>query len=499
MTDLLSRAPSRDVPSSPRGAAAETGGPQPPARSLVRSSPARAAAAALAAAASGLVALWVVALAGWYSSDGGGHGTTTAALRVGAGAWLLAHDSGLVTRDATITAAPLGLTLVSALLCYRCARWAGSAEVDDLRGAGHAAVVFSGVYAVIAVVAALLTAVPGASPGALRAFVGAALLSAVTGAAGLVSGAGLRGRVRSWLPVTVRSTAYGAMTTVLVTCACAALAVLASLAWHGATAVRITDRVDGGPSGTAFTVLVSVLLLPNAVVLTCSWLLGPGFAVGAGTVVAPSGVVLGPVPAVPLLAALPASGSPSPWFDAVLLLPLLAGGWGAWRAGRRLPTGSWVQGALRGLASGAVAALGLTVLTTVAGGAVGPGRMAEVGAPVAEVFLLSLAAFAAGGAVGGPAATWWARRHEVQDAERLDRPPLRPALVEVRGSVRHSTLEWLWSSRPWSRPWREQYTLGEALPDDDEVDDGSRKRVVHLADEATVTVHLPAREDERRS
>ena len=495
MTDLLSRTPSRDLPSpAPRDA-----GPGGSARwSPWRSAPARAAAAALAAAGSALATLWVVALAGWYSSDGGGHGTTTAALRIGTDAWLLAHGSGLSTRGATVTALPLGVTLLCAVICYRSARWAGSAEVDDLRGAGHAAVVFSGVYAVVAMGAALVAAVPGATPGALRAFGGAVLLAGVAGGVGLLAGADLRHRVRSWLPVTLRSAAYGGLSTVLATCAAAAAVVLASLAWHGAAAARVAERLDGGLSGALFTVLVSVLLLPNAVALTCSWLLGPGFAVGAGTVVSPSAVVLGPVPAVPLLAALPSSGTQPPWLGAVLVLPLLAGGWGAWRAGRRLPTRSWVQGVVRGLAAGAAAALVLTVLTALGGGAVGPGRMAQVGAPLGEVFLLALAAFTAGGAVGGPAATWWARRHEVEDAEHLVRPPLRPALADVRGSVRRSTVEWLWSSRPWSRPWREQFTLGEDLPvegdgdRDDDVDDGGDD------EEATVAVHVPAAQQERR-
>src|SRR5215213_10317914 len=316
MTDLLSRTPSRDLP--PRAP-----GPSPdPVWSPLRSSPTRAAAAALVAAGSALVVLWVVALAGWYSSDGGGHGTSTAALRVGTDAWLLAHASGLVTQGVTVTAVPLGLTLLCALLCYRCARWAGSSDVDDLRGAAHCAAVFSGVYAVTAATAALLASVPGASPGALRAFGGALLVSALAGGAGVVSGAGLRGRVRSWLPVSVRSAAYGGLVTVLATCAFAAVAVLSSLAWHAGTVVRVVEQLDGGVSGAVFSALVSVLLLPNAVALACAWLLGPGFAVGAGTVISPSAVALGPVPAVPLLAALPESGTPSAWFGTVLVLPL---------------------------------------------------------------------------------------------------------------------------------------------------------------------------------
>ena len=57
-------------------------------------------------------------------------------------------------------------------------------------------------------------------------------------------------------------------------------------------------------------------------------MLGPGFAVGAGTVAAPTGSVLGPMPAFPLLAALPAGahGSGPGWLGAVMLaFPYLAG------------------------------------------------------------------------------------------------------------------------------------------------------------------------------
>ena len=124
----------------------------------------------------------------------------------------------------------------------------------------------------------------------------------------------------------------------------------------------------------------------------------------------------------------------------------------------------------------------------------GPGRMAQVGAPLGEVFPLALAAFVAGGAVGGPVATWWSRRHDVEEAEAGDRPPLRPALLEVGGSVRTSSVAWLWSSRPWSKPWREQYTLGEQLP----AEDDAAVPVVHLAEEVTVTVPVQGDPDRRR-
>ena len=84
-----------------------------------------------------------------------------------------------------------------------------------------------------------------------------------------------------------------------------------------------------------------------------SYLLGPGFAVGTGTLVSPAAVVLGPVPAFPLLAALPADG-PAPALDGALVaLP------GAGRARsprcwcvRRFPAYGFEAGAVRGLGSG---------------------------------------------------------------------------------------------------------------------------------------------------
>ena len=49
----------------------------------------------------------------------------------------------------------------------------------------------------------------------------------------------------------------------------------------------------------------AVLLLPNAAAAVLGLAAGPGFLVGAGTLVSVHGVTLGAVPALPLLAALP--------------------------------------------------------------------------------------------------------------------------------------------------------------------------------------------------
>jgi len=52
-----------------------------------------------------------------------------------------------------------------------------------------------------------------------------------------------------------------------------------------------------------------------------------------------------------------------------------------------------------------------------AGGGIGSGRMADLGAPLGPVLLWSLGSFALGGLVGGLVGTWWTRRHELAEAE----------------------------------------------------------------------------------
>src|SRR4029077_15651309 len=66
----------------------------------------------------------------------------------------------------------------------------------------------------------------------------------------------------------------------------------------------------------------------NAIIWAVAYIVGPGFAFGTGTVVAPTGSALGAVPIFPMLAALPTGARPGGpgWAPvAVLALPYLAG------------------------------------------------------------------------------------------------------------------------------------------------------------------------------
>jgi hypothetical protein len=156
---------------------------------------------------------------------------------------------------------------------------------------------------------------------------------------------------------------------------------------------------------------VSLVALPNAVLFAASYLLGPGFAVGTATVASPTAVVLGPVPMFPLLAALPDDGQPAGWVALVLLLPPVAAAWAAGASHRLYPTTRWEEAAVRGCGGGILAGLVVGGLAALAGGAVGPGRMHDVGPFAGQVTLHAVVALGLGALVGSLAATWSYRRY----------------------------------------------------------------------------------------
>jgi hypothetical protein len=122
-------------------------------------------------------------------------------------------------------------------------------------------------------------------------------------------------------------------------------------------------------------------------------------------------VVLGPVPAFPLLAALPSEGTQPSWLSALVAAPVAASVLGVVVMLRRHPALTYDSGALRGLGAGVSGGLLLTLLVTLAGGAVGPGRMADVGAPLLDTVVAATVSMGVSGLFAGIGVTWWARRH----------------------------------------------------------------------------------------
>ncbi|TFB66040.1 hypothetical protein E3N86_01355 [Cryobacterium sp. Hz7] len=147
-----------------------------------------------------------------------------------------------------------------------------------------------------------------------------------------------------------------------------------------ATIIGLYETVQAGVLGGIALTLLQLSLIPNLVIWAAAWFAGPGIAVGVGTSVSPVGTSLGAVPGLPILGVLP-QGSLAFGFVG-LLVPLLVGFLAAvilrQRATADVPP-SISERLLTGLGTGFVAGVLLGLLAWWSGGALGPGRLVEVG------------------------------------------------------------------------------------------------------------------------
>ncbi|WP_310964507.1 cell division protein PerM [Nocardioides terrisoli] len=373
------------------------------------------AAGALAAAVTvgaTLVLCMAVAVIGWFLADAGAHGQTTDALRVGADAWLLGHGADLSAAGGPIGITPLGLTLMVLVVGYRSGRWAArNAEpARDDRSLATAVLVCAGVYVVLAVLVALLATRSGAEPSVPRAVLGGLVLPVVGCGLGLAQGTG---RLTTWwqaVPDQVRSIVTGALSGAMLLVAAGAVLSAVSLVLSFNDTADLFSSLHLSFGDALMLLLASALVAPNAVLLATSWLAGPGFAVGTGTSVTATAVTLGPLPAFPLLAALPGPGSTPGWWGAFLAAPPLCALAGAVLVQRRRPVLAWDAAVLRGLGSGLGAGALVWLLAALAGGPMGTGRMADIGVPSAQLLVVAVGGMSLGGILGGVGASAWQRR-----------------------------------------------------------------------------------------
>jgi hypothetical protein len=200
-----------------------------------------------------------------------------------------------------------------------------------------------------------------------------------------------------------------------------------------ATSSDIVTALEPGWTGGIVFAVAQLALLPNLVLWAVAWIAGPGFAVGTGTSFAPSATVSGPLPAVPILGALPGEDWANPftvWAPVLVVACGVAAGSFAWRRLEpslvRWADVGWVLG-------GVVSVPAVLVLLGqwAAAGAGGPGRLSEVGAdPLVTAGLV--AAEVGGGAAAvllGAKLEVVARRGEIGEGLTawLRRPPAAPA------------------------------------------------------------------------
>ncbi|WP_372735113.1 DUF6350 family protein [Nocardioides sp.] len=388
-----------------------------------------AAIAGSVAAAATLVVCLAVGVTGWFLTDAGTHGAPRDGLRTGALAWLMAHGSGVRVDGVLVTAIPLGITAACAWAIWRTASRLGdsiSGHGPDADGIADgqrdwtvpaASMIFIAAYLATAVFAGTLAGTPATAPDLGHVAMWSIALSGAFGIPAIAIGSGRAAVWSSWAPAGVIST-LTVCRYVLTTWAwaCAAFFVGALLLDFD-TALNLLSQLGTDAAGTSLLLLVSALLIPNAMSFSGAYLLGPGFTVGVGTLVSPAQVTVGALPLFPLLAALPDPGPTPGWTLWLVAVPPAVAALGVARALRRRPTLRYDEGALFGCAGGMIAGVGFAVLAAVAGGRVGPGRMSDVGPLVGPVLVHAITAFGIGGLIGGLAITWWQRRATIRACE----------------------------------------------------------------------------------
>ncbi|MFE5671204.1 DUF6350 family protein [Agromyces sp. NPDC056523] len=369
--------------------------------------------------------------------------------RAAADAWLLGHGVDLVVRLDELTAASVGVggaaepfTVTIALLGFSLLTFAFGVRIG--RRASDSGTPIVGAASAVVVVGLLGTGlgVFGTTDVAAPVVWQGAVMPALVMAAGVLVGIAIAFARGGWstdvttgavrrgvdaFPLAARAGVRSAIRigvgSAMGVIAVAAVLVTVRIAVEHPTIIGLSQALAAGVDGGIAIVLAELALLPNLVIWAAAWILGPGFALGAGTTVSPSVTLIGPVPGLPLLGGLPAEGAPLGvlW----LALPVLLGFGGAVLVARSAPDRDgepwWVTLAV-GLAAGGIAGAVLGVLAACSAGAVGPGRLAEVG-PDALLVAASAASSVGVGAIAGAFAARSRSRHGAPEQPGRRLPP----------------------------------------------------------------------------
>ncbi|MDQ0863885.1 hypothetical protein QF036_001466 [Arthrobacter globiformis] len=198
---------------------------------------------------------------------------------------------------------------------------------------------------------------------------------------------------------------------------------------HWNLVVAVYEALDAGPVGGAALTIAQLGFLPNLAVFALAWLTGSGFALGAGSQVGSLGTAVGPLPTIPVFAAIPSG--PLDFGPVALVVPVLAGvlaGWWFLREGEN-HFDEWLSIKLRvrwltaaastlflALIVGAAAGVLAAALAWLARGSAGIGRLSDIG-PDPLWTAVWLAAEVGIGVVIGYAAGPWLERRQLRDAE----------------------------------------------------------------------------------
>jgi hypothetical protein len=369
----------------------------------------------------GLALMTVLVMLSWAVSPNPA-GNSAAAWRAVGSAWLGAHLVPLEVSGELITLLPVGGLLLGLLLSRRSGGWAGRL-LPDPTGAEVAWCVLGASVAYGAGGAGVAWLTGGGAASADPRWAGP--ITAAVAAAGTLWGlareAGLVARWRARTSQAAWRTLMAGLAAVVGLFGAGAGLVTIGLVRHFQEVAGTLADLDPGPVGAVGLTLLGALSLPNLAVWAMSVLAGPGFELGRIGGLSAFGGEVESLPALPVLAAIPAS-MPG-WAPVLMLVPVALGVLaGRVRWGRDLPT--LVGTAVSGLGLAGVVAAGVAGLVVLSSGSLGGDRLAAIGPALVPVTAsatgLVALGFALEAAFQSLRLTWDLHRAERRAAEEVE-------------------------------------------------------------------------------
>jgi hypothetical protein len=199
---------------------------------------------------------------------------------------------------------------------------------------------------------------------------------------------------------------------------------------HWDLVIAVYEGLDAGAMGGAVLTIAQLGFLPNLAIFALAWTSGSGFALGVGSHAGPLGTAVGPLPSIPVFAALPSG--PMDYGFVALVVPVLAGalaGWWFLREGENhfdewlsikvrsrwftASASTVVLGAIIGVAAGLMAG----GLAWMARGSAGIGRLTDIGPDPLGTSLWVAAEVAIGVVIGYAAGPWLERQQKLREAD----------------------------------------------------------------------------------
>jgi len=199
-----------------------------------------------------------------------------------------------------------------------------------------------------------------------------------------------------------------AITVMLLMVSAFTIAVLIALSWIDIT--RLYESVQVSVLGAVVLTIGQLALIPNLIIYGAAWLTGVGFSIGAGSLISPLGSQVGPLPAIPILGALPVGQLE---FGMISIAVVLLAAFVATLLIRKSAdeirfefATAWTAAISLGLSIAFVTASQMGLLALMASGSAGPGRLSQVGV---SPWLVALVVFVEVGVVSTLAAFYSAR------------------------------------------------------------------------------------------